>query len=106
MVMIEAMACGTPVVALRRGSVPEVVVDGVTGIVCDEPAELPAAIIAARPMSPADCREHVRSRFDAGTMVAGYEALYRRALLDRTPTHLDEARVPAGRRAVPAGAAA
>ncbi|MGY1837625.1 glycosyltransferase family 4 protein [Blastococcus sp. SYSU DS0510] len=106
MVMIEAMACGTPVVALRRGSVPEVVVDGVTGIVCDDPAELPAGITAARLMSPADCREHVRIRFDADTMVAGYEALYRRALLRRPPSHLDEARVPAGRRAVPAGAAA
>jgi glycosyltransferase involved in cell wall biosynthesis len=106
MVSIEAMACGTPVVALRRGSVPEVIVDGVTGIVCDEPAELPAAIAAARRLSPADCRKHVQSRFDAETMVAGYEALYRRALLGRPPTHLDEARVPGPRRGVPAGAAA
>jgi glycosyltransferase involved in cell wall biosynthesis len=106
MVMIEAMACGTPVVALRRGSVPEVIVDGVTGIVCDEPAELPTAIAAARRLSPADCRKHVQSRFDAETMVAGYEALYRRALLGRPPTHLDEARVPGPRRGVPAGAAA
>jgi hypothetical protein len=39
-------------------------------------------------------------------MVAGYEALYRRALLGRTPTHLDDVHVPAGRRVVPAGAAA
>ena len=44
MVMIEAMACGTPVVAFRRGSVPEVVVDGVTGVICDDAAELPDAI--------------------------------------------------------------
>ncbi len=106
MVMIEAMACGTPVVAMRRGSVPEVVVDGVTGILCDDPAELPAAIDAARRLSPADSREHVRSRFDADTMVAGYEALYRRALLGRTPTHLDDVHGPGGRRVVPAGAAA
>ena len=41
MVMIEAMACGTPVVALRGGAVPEVVVDGVTGYICDDPAQLP-----------------------------------------------------------------
>ena len=106
MVMIEAMACGTPVVALRRGAVPEVVVDGVTGILCDDPAELPAAITAARSLSPADCREHVQSRFDAGSMVVGYEALYRRALLGRTPTHRDDVHVPTGRGAVPAGAAA
>jgi glycosyltransferase involved in cell wall biosynthesis len=106
MVMIEAMACGTPVVALRRGSVPEVVLDGVTGIVCDEPSALPAAITAARRLSPADSREHVRSRFDADTMVAGYEELYRRALLDRAPTHLDDGRLPARRGVIPAGAAA
>ena len=52
LVMIEAMACGTPVVAMRRGSVPEVVVDGVTGIIRDDPAELPGgdrACPAARP---------------------------------------------------------
>ncbi|WP_116451383.1 glycosyltransferase family 4 protein [Blastococcus litoris] len=104
MVMIEAMACGTPVVALRRGAVPEVVVDGVTGVLCDDPAEFPAAITTARSLSPADCRERVQSRFDAGSMVVGYEALYRRALLGRAPTRRDDAHLPAG--AVPAGAAA
>lgn len=83
MVMIEAMACGTPVVALRRGSVPEVVVDGVTGIVCDSADELPAAIRAARRLSPADCRAHVRTRFDVASMAAGYEALYVDALAGR-----------------------
>jgi glycosyltransferase involved in cell wall biosynthesis len=98
MVMIEAMACGTPVVALRRGSVPEVVVDGVTGVLCDDPGELPAAIAAARRLAPADCREHVRSRFDVDTMVAGYEAIYREALVGRTPTRNDDVRLPGGRR--------
>jgi glycosyltransferase involved in cell wall biosynthesis len=86
MVMIEAMACGTPVVALRRGSVPEVVVDGVTGIVCDDPTGLPAAIMAARDLSPAACRAHVEDCFDAAAMVAGYEAVYREMLLPRTTT--------------------
>jgi glycosyltransferase involved in cell wall biosynthesis len=100
MVMIEAMACGTPVVALRRGSVPEVIVDGVTGVLCDDPVELPAAITAARRLAPADCREHVRSRFDVDTMVAGYEALYRKALVSRTPTRHDDVRLPGGRRGV------
>jgi glycosyltransferase involved in cell wall biosynthesis len=97
MVMIEAMACGTPVVALRRGSVPEVVVDGVTGVLCDDPLELPGAIEAVRRLAPADCREHVRSCFDVDTMVAGYEALYRAALSSRTPTRTDDLRLP-GRR--------
>ena len=54
MVMIEAMACGTPVVALRRGSVPEVVVDGITGVVCDSVDQLPAAVHDARRIDPLD----------------------------------------------------
>jgi glycosyltransferase involved in cell wall biosynthesis len=49
MVLVEALACGTPVVALGRGSVPEIVIDGVCGVVCEQPAELPAAIEAAGP---------------------------------------------------------
>jgi len=97
MVMIEAMACGTPVVALRRGSVPEVVVEGVTGVVCDDPVELPPAITAARRLAPGNCREHVRSRFDVDTMVAGYEVLYRKALLARTPTRPVDIRLPGDR---------
>ena len=55
MVMIEAMACGTPVVALRGGAVPEVVIDGVTGLIRDRPAELPAAIERAASLDPAAC---------------------------------------------------
>jgi glycosyltransferase involved in cell wall biosynthesis len=100
MVMIEAMACGTPVVALRRGSVPEVVVEGVTGVLCDDPVELPAAIAASHLLAPADCREHVRSCFDVDTMVAGYETLYRNALGSRTPTRHEDVRLPLGRRGV------
>ncbi|HEU4425875.1 MAG TPA: glycosyltransferase family 4 protein, partial [Pilimelia sp.] len=53
MVMTEAMACGTPVVALRRGSVPEVVAHGTTGIICTAPDELPAAIDKAASLRPA-----------------------------------------------------
>jgi glycosyltransferase involved in cell wall biosynthesis len=97
MVMIEAMACGTPVVALRRGAVPEVVVDGMTGILCDDPADLPAAITAARDLSSAACRAHVENCFDATTMVGGYEAVYREVLVPRMPRWRDEI-VPRARR--------
>jgi glycosyltransferase involved in cell wall biosynthesis len=83
MVMLEAMACGTPVVALRRGSVPEVVVDGVTGVICDYPGDLPAAIHASRRLDPAACRAHVRDRFDVATMAAGYESVYRTSVSAR-----------------------
>jgi glycosyltransferase involved in cell wall biosynthesis len=78
LVMVEAMACGTPVVALRRGSVPEVVVDGVTGFVRDELDELPEAIDRVGELDPQACRDHVAKRFDVPRMVDGYEAVYRR----------------------------
>ncbi|HZM76883.1 MAG TPA: glycosyltransferase family 4 protein [Candidatus Limnocylindrales bacterium] len=80
MVMIEAMACGTPVVALRAGSVPEVVVDGVTGIICDHPDELPDAIVHAHKIDPEQCREHVVQHFNSDKLGAGYESAYRKAL--------------------------
>lgn len=80
MVLIEALACGTPVVALNRGSVAEIVVDGVCGVVCEETAELPAGIGAAGRLDPRQWRSYVRERFGLAAMVAGYEAVYRRAL--------------------------
>lgn len=65
-------------VALDRGSVPEVVMDGVTGFVRDDPADLPAAINDAGCLDPAACR-HVEERFDISIMAAGYERAYARA---------------------------
>jgi glycosyltransferase involved in cell wall biosynthesis len=78
MVMVEAMACGTPVVALRRGSVPEVVADGVTGFVRDDLDELAEAIDRVGELDPRACRRHVAERFDVPVMVDGYEAIYRK----------------------------
>ena len=106
MVMIEAMACGTPVVALRRGAVPVVVVDGVTGIVCDDPAELPAAITAARRLSAAECRERVENCFDAATMVRGYESVYREVLQPRLPLRRSDVLLPVAQRGHPTPTAA
>ena len=80
MVMIEAMVCGTPVVALRRGSVPEVIVHGQTGIIVDDPAELADGIAQARHIDPAVCRKHVETGFAVDVMAAEYETVYRRAL--------------------------
>ncbi|MFF5701405.1 glycosyltransferase family 4 protein [Streptomyces sp. NPDC012794] len=84
MVMIEAMACGTPVVALRRGSVPEIVDHGVTGFVCDDPAELPDAIRNVSRLSPRDCRARVLDRFDTSRMAAAYASLYEELAGQRT----------------------
>jgi glycosyltransferase involved in cell wall biosynthesis len=79
LVMTEAMASGTPVVALRRGSVPEVVVHGVTGYICDDVEEFPAAIEACGDLDPAACRQHVIDRFSPAVMAERYERLYRAA---------------------------
>lgn len=80
MVMIEAMACGTPVVAMRRGSVPEVVSHGVSGLVVDRLDEVPAAVLQAEGLDPEAARAHVAERFDLPVMAAGYEHAYCRAL--------------------------
>jgi glycosyltransferase involved in cell wall biosynthesis len=80
MVMIEAMACGTPVVALRRGSVPEVVEDGVTGLICDQPDKLAKAIIDVDEINPAACRERVTEHFGVDRLGAGYEQAYGHAV--------------------------
>ena len=80
LVMIEAMACGTPVVALHQGSVQEVVDDGVTGFVCDDLEEFISAVGRVGEIDPAVCRRTVEERFAVGRMVADYEAIYRRVL--------------------------
>jgi glycosyltransferase involved in cell wall biosynthesis len=92
MVMIEAMACGTPVVALRWGSVAEVVSDRTTGIIVDSPAGLPGAIRAAEQIDPYSCRKHAAAHFDLPVMGAGYEHVYRAVLANATKTGL----MPAG----------
>ena len=76
-VMVESMACGTPVVALRAGAVPEVVADGRSGIICDSPDELPLGIDKAMHLRAGDCRDHVARHFDLGQMAHGYVRLYR-----------------------------
>jgi glycosyltransferase involved in cell wall biosynthesis len=76
MVMIEAMACGTPVVALRHGSVPEIVADGITGYVCDGPEQLPDALARVGQLDPHACRHHVEAHFDLDALATGYERIY------------------------------
>jgi glycosyltransferase involved in cell wall biosynthesis len=91
LVMVEAMACGTPVVATRRGAVPEVVTDGVTGVIVDDPAELPDAMGAAREIDPHKCRDDAEQRFDVPLMVTRYEAAFLAVLGDRPDEGFDPA---------------
>jgi glycosyltransferase involved in cell wall biosynthesis len=76
LVMIESMACGTPVIAVRRGSVPEVVEDGRTGIVVDDYTEMAGAIERADLLDPVDLRNAAVERFSRERMVADYVAAY------------------------------
>jgi glycosyltransferase involved in cell wall biosynthesis len=76
MVMVEALACGTPVAAIGRGSVPEILAHGVTGIVVDDASAFPKALEKAVELSPADCRKHAEERFDLSVMASGYERVF------------------------------
>jgi glycosyltransferase involved in cell wall biosynthesis len=80
LVMIESMACGTPVIATRHGAVPEVIDDGRTGVIVEEHTEMPAALERADQIDPMDCRRYVEERFSKERMVADYEAAYTKAL--------------------------
>ena len=77
LVMIEAMATGTPVVATRFGAAPEIVEDGVTGFVV-EPHEMAAALPRALELDRAKVRARFEERFTSARMARDYVELYRR----------------------------
>jgi glycosyltransferase involved in cell wall biosynthesis len=80
LVMIESAACGTPVIATRRGSVPEVVAHGVSGIVVRDHRQMPSALKRALALNPVEMRAHVARHFSVEHMVSGYVAAYARAI--------------------------
>jgi glycosyltransferase involved in cell wall biosynthesis len=75
--MIEAMACGTPVIAFRRGSVPELVDEGATGYIVDDIDEAVKAVERLETLDRRTCREVFERRFSARRMCADYVAAYR-----------------------------
>jgi glycosyltransferase involved in cell wall biosynthesis len=83
MVMIESMACGTPVLAPPMGSVPEVVADGVTGFWCETPEAMAAAVSDLADISPEDCRHRVADLFSKSRMTEGYERIFRAVAEER-----------------------
>lgn len=71
--MIEANACGAPVIAFRRGSVPEIIKDGKTGYIVDNSAEMIMAIEKINKLKRRDCHDHVKKHFSRDLMVKNYE---------------------------------
>jgi glycosyltransferase involved in cell wall biosynthesis len=99
LVMIEAMACGTPVIALRRGSVPEIVEEGVSGFVVDTVEQATAAVRRIPNLDRAKVRNAFERRFTAERMTRGYLEIYRGlATMHSKPV---QARTADGRRNVP-----
>lgn len=80
LVMIEAMACGTPVIAYRRGSVPEIVEDGKTGFIVETKEEMIEAIKKIHTIKRKNCRVRVEQNFTLKQMVDRYEEIYKRII--------------------------
>lgn len=79
--MIEAMACGTPVIALRRGSVAEVIVEGKTGYIVDSVGEMIDAVRKVNKLDRRACRDHVKAHFSLEKMVDAYEKTYEQIIM-------------------------
>lgn len=75
--MVEAMSCGTPIIAMRRGSIPEVVEHGRTGFIAGGIGEMAESVHNLDAIKRADCREQVVQHFSTEQMVDGYETAFR-----------------------------
>ena len=84
LVMIEAMACGTPVLAFRCGSIPEIIEDGITGKVVNSELEAIAALPEILSYDRHVVRRRFEERFTAARMAKDYVSIYRRLLKTRT----------------------
>jgi glycosyltransferase involved in cell wall biosynthesis len=94
LVMVEALACGTPVLALRNGSVPEVIEEGRTGFIRNNEEELADALERLESLDRAECRRVAECRFSTSAMATAYERVYGQLIVEA-----------AGRRMIDLGAA-
>jgi glycosyltransferase involved in cell wall biosynthesis len=85
LVLVEAMACGTPVLGARMGSLPEIVLDGETGYLCDDVAEAAGRVADLASLSRAACRARVEAEFTVERMVERYASAYESVLALGTP---------------------
>jgi len=86
LVMIEAMACGTPVIAFNRGSVPEIIEHGVTGFIVENEEQAIAAVSKLERLSRSTIRQRFERRFTARRMAEEYVSLYHRLAVKARPT--------------------
>ena len=80
LVMTEAMACGTPVIGYARGSVPELVEQGITGFIVSGIQEAVEAVNTVSSLSRQSCRDHFERRFSSARMCKDYVGVYSRLL--------------------------
>ena len=85
MVMIEALACGTPVLAPRRGAAPEIVNHGITGFLCDSKGAFVDALHQLDTLDRRDCRRAVTTHFSTDRMVDEHLDLYEQVAVSRRP---------------------
>lgn len=83
--LIEAMACGCPVIASNRGSIPEIVVDGKTGFVVSDVDDMIEAVLKIKEIDRRECRRHALQNFNAELMTDRYEELYYQVLRNSQP---------------------
>ncbi|VAW34284.1 Glycosyltransferase [hydrothermal vent metagenome] len=82
LVLIESMACGTPVIAFGKGAVPEIIVNGKTGFAVDSPSAMIEAVKCIDSIDPDECRRHVRNHFSITSMACKYSELYQHIAID------------------------
>ena len=109
LVMIEAMLCGTPVIAFPRGAAPEIIDEGITGFLVESEEEMAAVLARVKGFDRVACRKRAQARFSSSRMVLDYERVYAHAVARRVPPdgrrggvelcQLARARSPGGRRA-------
>jgi glycosyltransferase involved in cell wall biosynthesis len=101
--MIEAMACGTPVIARRNGSVPEVIEQGVTGFIVDDTNAATRAVEQVASLSRRRCYQEFKRRFTAGRMARDYVAVYRKLLSAGHPSTMAASVYQITEEAIPSG---
>lgn len=95
--MIEAMACGTPVLGARMGAIPEIVVDGITGFLCRDVDEAVGKVPLLAALDRAACRTHVERKFSVDCMIDRYAGAFAQALELQTPPPPSDERLRARR---------